>query len=146
LPSSSADRELADRAAVERAWLAYSVVERDILSPKYTPQEWPVVLKPVAIDPTYSRALSAATRARNAGIVVWGQAIHSPYWKQPIGGKNTAVMGDCIDAHNSGSLWVKTGKKRTVGKVGNNSRVTLVRGSDGKWRVKLIEDLVDQPC
>jgi hypothetical protein len=51
-----------------------------------------------------------------------------------------------VDASRTGSMYEKTGVKRTVGKPRTNTRITLVRGTDRQWRVKLIEYLVVQPC
>ena len=55
-------------------------------------------------------------------------------------------MGDCMDTSRYGTLVVKTGVRRTVGRAKDNTRATFLKGSDGAWRVQKIEYLVDTPC
>jgi hypothetical protein len=149
-PSSSSrsagDRENADRADVEATWRQFLDVYDAVESRKYPRNDWTAVVGSVAVDPTYSQVIRSATEFERLGLVVYGSAIARPYWTESVGGGLTAVMGDCADTSRTGSMFEGTGRKRTVGKVRDNTRVTFVRGSDGEWRVKLIESLVDQPC
>jgi hypothetical protein len=145
-PTSPADREKADRAAVEQAWQEFWTVRDAVESGSYPQNQWPTVVGRVAVDPTYTRLISAATQFRNSGLRAYGAVMFHPYWTRPIAGTTTAMMGDCMDTSHTGSMYVKTGAKRTVGKTHDNTRVTLVRGADGRWRVKLIESLVGQQC
>jgi hypothetical protein len=145
-PRSSAEQESADRAAVEEAWQTFWTVRDAVESGTVPQRQWPAAVGAVAVDPTYTRLMSAATQFRNSGLGVYGTARFNPYWTRPIAGNTTAVMGDCMDTSHTGSMDVKTGAKRTIGKTHDNTRVTLVRGAGGRWRVRLIESLVNQPC
>jgi hypothetical protein len=68
------------------------------------------------------------------------------YWEQSVDGKSTAVMEDCTDTSQSGSMFAATGERRTVGVPDNNTRATFVKGPDGVWRVKEIFFFVDLTC
>jgi hypothetical protein len=144
--SSSADRENADRGAVEAAWVRFLDVYDAVESQKYPQEQWPTVVGAVAVDPTYSQVLRAAARFQAAGLAAYGTAVSHPYWTEPIGGKPTARMWDCMDNSRHGSVYVKSGEKRSVGVARDKTRATLVRGADGRWRVKLIEYFVSQKC
>jgi hypothetical protein len=142
--ASSADREAADRLAVKQAWAKYWTVHEALLG---TPAaEWPSAVAAVAVDPTRAQVLSEAALFQKSGLRFYGQVINRPYWTTSIGGKGVAVMGDCMDSSHHGTEYVKSGNKRTVGVARNNTRVTLVKGGDGTWRVQKIEYLLDIPC
>jgi hypothetical protein len=144
--SSSADRENADRAAVEAAWVDFWDVYIGVEAQKYPREQWPTLVGAVAVDPTYSQVLTEGARFQAAGISAYGSVVSHPYWTQPIGGKPAARMWDCMDQSRYGSMSVKTGRKRSVGVARDKTRATLVRGADGRWRVKLIEYFVSQKC
>jgi hypothetical protein len=140
----SADQEAADRLAVQQAWGKYWTVHQALLS--MPSSGWPAAVDAVAVDPTRAQVLSEAALFTKSGLRFYGQVVSHPYWSSPIGGKSTAVMGDCGDYSHYGTLYVKSGNKRTVGVAHNNTRVTLVKGSDGLWRVQKIEYLLDVKC
>jgi hypothetical protein len=143
-PTSSVAPEAADRLAVEQAWNRYWTVHQALLG---TPAAgWPAAVDAVAVDPTRAQVLSEADLFTKSGLRFYGQVVSHPYWSTPIDGKTTAVMGDCGDYSHYGTLYVKSGSKRTVGVARNNTRVTLVKGSDGTWRVQKIEYLLDLKC
>lgn len=108
--------------------------------------QWPAAVAAVAVDPTRAQMLDEAALFAKSGLRFYGQVANHPYWQTPIGGRNVAVMGDCRDSSHYGTLYVKSGNKRTVGVAHDNTRVTLVRGSDGVWRVQKIEYLLDVKC
>jgi hypothetical protein len=143
-PTSSADREAADRLAVEQAWARYWTVHQTLLG--MPSAGWPAAVGAVAVDPTRAQVLSEAALFTKSGLSFYGQVVSHPYWSTPIGGTATAVMGDCGDYSHYGTLYVKSGNKRTVGVARNNTRVTLVKGSGGTWRVQKIEYLLDVKC
>ncbi|HEV7754510.1 MAG TPA: hypothetical protein VGO94_01500 [Mycobacteriales bacterium] len=145
-PPSASEREAADRAAVQAAWSRFLTAYDAVESRKYPRDQWATVVGAVAVDPTYSSVIRSAEAFQKLGLVVYGRAVSRPYWTRPVAGNSTAVMGDCVDASRTGSMYEKTGVKRTVGKPRTNTRITLVRGTDRQWRVKLIEYLVVQPC
>ncbi len=108
--------------------------------------QWPAAVTAVAVDPTRAQVLAEAALFAKSGLRFYGQVVNHPYWQTPIGGRSVAVMGDCRDSSHYGTLYVKSGNKRTVGVAHDNTRVTLVRGSDGVWRVQKIEYLLDVKC
>jgi hypothetical protein len=140
-----AEREAADRRAVESAWAHYWSVYQT-LDAKYPESRWSSVIAAIAVDPIRAQILKATRADRIIGVVGYGYVVAHPYWRVPINGKPTAVMGDCQDSSHAGSMVAKTGQKRTAGVAHNNIRATLVRGSDGRWRVKQIEYLLDEKC
>jgi hypothetical protein len=140
-----AAREAADRRAVETAWAHYWSVYLAFDS-KYPESRWNSIIAAIAVDPIRAQILKAARADRIIGVVGYGYVVPHPYWRVPIGGKATAIMGDCQDASHAGSMVAKTRQKRSVGVAHSNIRATLVRGPDGRWRVQQIEYLVDVKC
>jgi len=143
-PESSAEREAAERSAVEQAWAQYWIVHNSLLDKPAS--EWPTAVDAIAVDPTRTQVLDEAATFEKSGMRFYGQVVNHPYWRTLIDGKSVAVMGDCMDSSHTGTLVVKTGVKRTVGVAKNNTRATLVKGSDGTWLVQKIEYLLDTPC
>ena len=91
---------------------------------------------------------SSPTRARSnsKGWDTYGEFKSRISWPQPVNGKTTAVIADCQDASQAGSLETSTGKKTTVGVERNPLQGTFVRGQDGVWRVDQVYYLKDEPC
>lgn len=143
-PLSTAERETADRGAVEQAWTTYWQVHQGLLSKPSA--EWPAAVAAVAVDPTRQQVLDEAKTFTSSGMGFYGLVVNHPYWNGPIDGKDLAVMGDCMDTSRYGTVVVKTGVKRTVGRAKDNTRATFLKGGDGTWRVQKIEFLVDTPC
>jgi hypothetical protein len=146
--TSSADpaaREAADRQAVEAAWAHYWAIYETFES-KVPPSRWDSTIAQIAVDPIRAQILRAARADRIIGAITYGQVVPHPYWRVPINGKASATMGDCMDQSHYGSMFAKTGQKRSVGVAHDNIRATLVRGADGRWRVKQIEYLLDVKC
>jgi hypothetical protein len=144
-PKSSAEREAADRAAVEQAWAGYWTTY-DEMDTKYPPAQWRQVISRYAVDPIVSQVVKALEADRRIGVISYGYVVPHPYWQQAIIGRSIAVMGDCMDQSHVGSKYKKTGQKRTVGVARDNIRAFFVRGGDRGWRVSQIEYLVDQKC
>lgn len=140
----SAAEEVSDRAAVEQAWAHFWEVT-DSLS-TVAEAERRDAASGVAVEPTLSQVLSQAKDLADNGLAVYGTSEFHPYWEQSVDGKSTALMGDCTDTSQSGSVVIATGEKRTVGVPDNNTRVTFVKGPDGVWRVKEIFFLLDVKC
>jgi hypothetical protein len=144
-PKSPAEREAADRAAVEQVWSDFWVLEQT-LDVRYPPAEWPARVAKVAVDPIKALVLTARAKDHRNGVVGFGAVVTRPFWLQPVAGKNTAVMQDCLDGSRAGSMVAKTGRKLTVGQARTNMRAFFVRGGDGKWRVQRIESHVNEKC
>jgi hypothetical protein len=108
-------------------------------------QREPALAK-VAVDPLKSKILAEVRDSAAQGLDRYGSMTQHPYWEQRIDGSNTAVMGDCQDASQSGVINTSTGKQETVGVADNNTRIVFERGNDGVWRVHDIYYLVDKSC
>ena len=142
--SDPASREIADRAAVENAWNNFWIAALGIVRVK--DEERVAVLSEVAVDPLRSQILTEARESSARGLDRYGAMTAHPYWGQSIDGKSAAVMGDCQDSSNSGTIDISTGQHKTVGVADNNIRATFVRTDDGRWKVQDIFYLVDVPC
>jgi hypothetical protein len=139
----SAD-EAATRQAVETAWRSYWTVYDTLLS---KPQSsWPATVAAVAVDPIYSQLITQDRAYAKSGIGSYGAVVLHPYWTTPVGGKSTANLMDCQDDSQAGSLDLKTGAKRTVGKKDNLVEGTLVRGTGGTWRVQQLTYFTNKKC
>ena len=142
--SPAADAEAADRTAAEAQWIkswdvylamaATPAAERDALA------------STVTIDPAKSKMLTDAQEFDKQGLQTYGQIGHRISWPQAINGADTALIDDCQDRSNSGSLEASTGNKVTVGVAGLHYQGQLVRGDDGIWRVSQSYFLKDEPC
>lgn len=145
-PSSldPAAQEAADRSAIETVWAQFwVVVTGGVRIPDDQRQE---ALDQVAVDPFKADVLSEIRDSEAEGLDRYGSMIQHPYWEQPINGANTANMGDCQDASQSGVVYVESGKKKNVGSARNNIRATFVRLPDDSWRVSNVFFQVDVPC
>jgi len=145
--SSSPDpaaQEALDRAAVENAWNNFWITVLGII--RVSDEQRSAALSGVAIDPLRTQILTEARESSAKGLDRYGVMTAHPYWEQPIGGKSTAVMGDCQDSSKSGTVETGTGEHKTVGVADNNIRATFVRTEDGLWKVEDIYYLVDVPC
>ena len=100
----------------------------------------------VAVGPALSNLLTDASTMNSKGWDTYGKFNSRISWPQPVNGKKTAVIADCQDASQAGSLDTSTGKKTTVGVKRNPLQGTLVRGQDGVWRVDQVYYLKDEPC
>lgn len=145
-PSSlePATQEAADRAAIEAQWAKFWEVYIGIVR---TPSEQRSgVLDGVAVDPVKSEMLDAAERFESQGIDYYGFVTQHPYWVAPVGGQSMAVMRDCQDQRQTGTVWVATGETRTSGGNRNSLQAGFVRGSDDIWRVRQFNHLENVPC
>lgn len=144
-PATATAREAADRTAVELAWSKFLLLYPNLIT-QYPQGQWPAKVAEVAVDPIKAQVLTAAGQNQKAAVGTYGRLIPHPYWQQPVAGKPTAVMRDCLDASRAGSLFTKTGYKRTVGVARSSIRAYFVKGGDGSWRVRQIEFHVDEKC
>jgi hypothetical protein len=113
-----AAQEATDRAAIEAQWAAFWGVYNGIVR---TPSEQrPQALGAVAVDPVLSQIVDAAARFDSQGLDYYGSVVRHPYWVTPVNGQPFAVMRDCQDQSQYGSVYVATDVKRSVG-VDRNS-------------------------
>lgn len=137
-------QESADRAAIEaqwnRLWQIYAALPHTAEGDRHA------MAAEVAVDPALSNLLTDANTLNSKGWDTYGQFISRISWPQPVDGKATAVIADCQDASQAGSLETSTGDKKTVGIDRNHLQGTFVRGQDGVWRVDQVFYLKDEPC
>jgi hypothetical protein len=140
----SAAREKADRAAIEAQWIKFWDAYENIIR---TPSELrSSALDAVSVDPIKSRILGAARKFESQGLDYYGSVVQHPYWIESIGGGNFAVIRDCQDQSNYGSVYVSSRKKRTVGVPRDSLQAGFVKARDGVWRVQNIQFLENLPC
>jgi hypothetical protein len=137
-------QESADRAAIEAQWNRFWQVYLEL---PHTPEgDRQAMAAEVAVDPGLTNLLTDAKTVEQKGWDSYGQIIHRISWPQPVDGKTTAVIADCQDTSQAGSLETSTGNKMTVGVERNPLQGNLVRGEDGVWRVQQAYYLKDEPC
>lgn len=138
-PSSTAagtaapDQEATDRADVEDAYVEFVRVTWTF--DKHFPESrWREVVARVAVEPLVTTVVASATAQKRQGIVLYGQPV--PHVTvDPINGADRATLRDCQDARRAGMADAVTKKPRSRGIARTPVIVTLVRGSDGAWRV-----------
>jgi hypothetical protein len=150
-PSSSspaatdpAIREAADRRAVETAWTNFWQDYAKLT--KLPSADLVATVERVAVDPIRKEMIAGAKVARSAHRTDYGYVVNHPYWQQRINGATKAVLGDCQDQSHYGSMSTTTGQKLTVGVAHDNMRGSLVKDSDGVWRVETIVFLRGTKC
>lgn len=137
-------QEAADRAAIEAQWTEFWSIYTNIVR---TPADQrSAVLDSVSIDPAKSKVLSAASKFEADGLDYYGNVILRPYSIQIDSVQGLAILEDCQDQSGYGSVYVSSGKKRTVGVSDNHTQAGLVRGSDGIWRVQNVQYPTNVPC
>jgi len=141
-PSTS---EVGVRASVADAWSNYWRVYDD-MSNTYAQAQWPALAAGIAVNPIKGQVLTALNADKIIDVVTYGVPIHHIYWPVVIGDGKVAQLGDCMDSSHYGSMFRKTGQKRTVGPAKINTMASLVKGSDGKWRVSQIAYFTGKPC
>lgn len=144
-PSSEiSPQEAADRAAIEAQWVKFWRTYVDIVR---TPSEQrAAALDNVSVDPTKGRVLKDASDLEGQGLDNYGDVVLNIYGIDLLGDGNSAVIQDCQDQSGFGSVFVESGKKRTVGIDHNHMQAGLVRGADGIWRVQTLQYVENQPC
>ena len=103
-------------------------------------------LKAVAVDPILSEIVDAAARFDSQGLDYYGSVAQHPYWLNPVNGRPFAVMRDCQDQSQYGSVYVATNAKRSVGVDRNSMQAGFVMGDDGVWRVQNFQHLKNVSC
>lgn len=126
----------ADRAAVEAAYRGFWPVVASFA--QLPDSRWQAALGQVATARQSALTISLTRTQRRNGIAVYGQPV--PRAPQAVfSGPGRAMVRDCADFSRTGQADAGTGRPKTVGVARNPVRVTLVRGSDGRWRVDEVE-------
>lgn len=142
--SDISPQEAADRAAIEAQWIKFWDVYTNIIR---TPSDnRDSILSEVSIDPIKSEILDVAKRFEFEGIDYYGSVIHDTYWASAIGGSNYAIIRDCMDQSQYGSLYVSTGETRSTGVPRDHIQGGFTRGDDGVWRVQNFQYIIDVKC
>lgn len=142
--SNVSSREAAERAAIESQWKKFWRIYVDIVRTPSDQREQ--VLDSVSIDPTKSRVLKDASDLEGEGLDNYGDVILNVYQIDLLNDGDAAVLQDCQDQSGFGSLYVESGRKRTVGVPQNHMQAGLIRGDDGVWRVQTLQYVENQPC
>ena len=137
-------QEAADRAAVESQWVKSWDVYLELARTPAADRE--ALVAAVAVDPTKTNMLSDGAKFDSQGLETYGALGHRISWPQPINGGTTALIDDCQDRSQSGSMKTATGDKVTVGVARDHYQGSLVKGDDGVWRVGQVFYLKDEPC
>lgn len=136
--------EAQKRGAVKHAWAVYWHVYDTLLQrPQRT---WSAAVQRVAVDPIAAELLRLSRAQAKAGIGSYGYTVVHPYFTAPVGDKSRVTIWDCQDGSHEGSLIKATGVKKTVGKVDTYASGTLVRGTEGRWRVTGIVGYPEKAC
>lgn len=138
------DPEAADRAAIEAVWAKYWVTSLGLS--KVPAVDRLAVMDTVAVPSVATAVVTETAKKDAAGQAAYGRVVHRPYWATPVAGKSTAVMNDCMNDYNAGTLNVKTGKPVRAGVYRDNTRATFSKGAASVWRVAKIEYLVNVSC
>lgn len=139
-----AAQEAADRAAIEAQWIkfwqTYQVIVRTPMDERRN------IADSVAVPALAEKMVAAAEKARIENKDNYGEVIHHIFWQFDVGGKSNAVIADCLDQSNAGTVDTSTGAVITVGPERSNMRGEMLRGSDGIWRVEAVTSLNETQC
>jgi hypothetical protein len=103
----------------------------------------PAMFAQVAVDPSFSRTIGGLAEADLRGEEFYGDIVTNPEVVSVDEG--TATIRDCQDASSSGRQKTNGGGKVTVGGKGDLATVTMLRGTDGVWRVSQVS-YADKDC
>jgi hypothetical protein len=139
-----ATAETANRRDIEAAWTKFWGVYVKLHS--IPTSEVTAAVNSVAVGVTKTQMLNEIKVFQTGHKTSYGYVVNHPYWNQSVGGKTRATMGDCMDQSHYGSASTVTHRKLTVGVARDNTKATFAKGTDGAWRVHLIEYLLDVKC
>lgn len=137
-------QEAADRAAIEAQWIKFWVVYDEIVRTPVAQRK--ERLQSVAVSPALDEVLEAANQADADGIDNYGTWSHRLSWETPVAGQTTAVISDCQDQSQTGTIDVASGKTLTVGKSRSHMRGEFVKTPNGIWLLRQVYFIVDRPC
>lgn len=144
-PSSEiSPQEAADRAAIEAQWVKFWDVYQGIV--RASPDQRRDLAGSVAVPALADKLVSAAEKAQNAHKDNYGAVVHHIFWQFEVDGKSTAVIADCLDQGNAGTIDTSTGDILTTGPQQANMRGELSRGEDNVWRVVSVTSLNSTAC
>jgi len=143
-PSDPQSQEAADRAAIEAQWVKFWEIYIDFVR---TPEpERDLLAASVSIEPIRSDLSKSAANFESEGRDNYGTVKHRLSWIDSISGGTSAVIADCQDQSQFGSISVSTGEKLSVGVDRDNIKGAFEKGPDGIWKLKQIYYIADVPC
>jgi hypothetical protein len=116
---------------VEAAYRRFWAVSWDV--DKQPASRWRAVLASVSVDPELTRLYAGTKAQQQAAIRLYGYVSPRPTVRRVAGDR--ATVFDCQDASHAGQADARTGRPKTVGVARTPVGATLLRGSDGVWRV-----------
>ena len=137
--SDAPDPRLAVQQAWAKFWSVYVGMHRLPAA-----QVGPAIAA-VAVTPTLQLMKTELTLFAETHLDNYGHVVNHVY-ETTVKSPTTAVVKDCMDQSQFGSLYTTTGKKRTVGVARDDTTASLVKGSDGTWRVQRLAVLLDVKC
>ena len=140
----AAAQEAADRAAIEAQWVHFWEVYQELV--RTPPENRQTLAESVAVAELASKMVTAAEKAEQQKKDNYGSVVHHIFWQFDVAGKSDAVVADCLDQSNAGTVDTSTGSILTVGPQKANMRGELTRGTDGIWRVKSVTTLNSTAC
>jgi hypothetical protein len=141
LPSITADPSPSASSDISAAESAYRrFLDVDLSFARLPESQWRAELGRVATDPQLSFAIAVSRQQRRNGIALYGRTVpRSP--KVTLAGGRKATLRDCADFSHTGQADARTGEPKTVGVARTPLEVTLLKGSDKRWRVSAVEFL-----
>ena len=143
-PPDPGTQEALDRAAVEAQWVKFWDIYINFVR---TPgSERDMLAASVAIEPIRSDLSKSAANFESEGRDNYGTVTHRLSWIDSISGGSSAVIADCQDQSQFGSMSVSSGEKLSVGVDRDNIKGAFEKGADGIWKLKQIYYVPDVPC
>jgi len=137
-------QEAVDRAAVEAQWVKFWDIYINFVR---TPEsERDLLAATVSIEPIRGDLLKSAANFESEGRDNYGTVTHRLSWIDSISGGDSAVISDCQDQSQFGSVSVSTGETLSVGVDRDNIKGAFEKGSDGIWRLKQMYYITEVPC
>lgn len=132
IPSPSASPDV---PAAESAYRKF--LDVDVSFARLPESQWRAELGRVATDPQLSFAIAVSRQQRRNGITLYGRTRpRAP--EVTVRGGRQATLRDCADFSHTGQADARTGSPKTVGVARTPLEVTLVKGSDKRWRVSVV--------
>lgn len=100
----------------------------------------------VTVEPQRSKLLGSAQMFETEGLDYYGSVVLRPFWPVPVGGQPFALLRDCQDQSGWGSVYLSSGKLRSIGVDRHFVQAGFQRGTDGVWRVQNVQWIENFQC
>jgi len=135
--------EAADRIAIEAVWFEFWTLMDNLTA--MPSAERVAEANKLMLDPVKSRILDGAAKNEAQGATEFGRITLHPYWYRPVDGAAYAVLGDCIDFSQSGTV-DSAGQEVSRGRANVNTVGSFVRDEKGNWKLWQLNQVRDLPC